>query len=247
MIAILVVVFGFTGQFGVQLMTLFVAGVCVHELHSMALPQRPWLQIPMQILVLGAIGFSMVLGFGIVVPLVIAMILFSTLVRGEEKSDRYLDFGMVYITLLLFVPMVYSMEFGLGWMLLGLAVIASGDIGAYFVGRAIGKRKLAEKISPKKTVEGAIGGMVAATGVANIIGYHFFPHMTWWQMTIFAILVDIAGILGDLFESALKRHYEVKDSGNILRGHGGFLDRTDSTLTAMPVVFMLAKLFEYLQ
>lgn len=115
------------------------------------------------------------------------------------------------------------------------------DTGAYCVGSLIGKHRLFERISPKKSWEGSIGGGVFS--IASSLGFaHFFPFMTGWQWVGLAVVVVIFGTWGDLTESLMKRQLGIKDSGNILPGHGGMLDRFDSALMAIPaaVVYLYA-------
>lgn len=115
------------------------------------------------------------------------------------------------------------------------------DTGAYCVGSLIGKHRLFERISPKKSWEGSIGGGIFS--IAFSLGFaHFFPFMPGWQWVGLAIVVVIFGTWGDLTESLMKRQLGIKDSGNILPGHGGMLDRFDSALMAIPaaVVYLYA-------
>lgn len=113
------------------------------------------------------------------------------------------------------------------------------DTGAYCIGSLIGKHRLFERISPKKSWEGSIGGGVVAIGVSFLLA-HYFPFMSMWEWAGLALVVVIFGTWGDLTESLLKRQLHVKDSGTILPGHGGMLDRFDSALMAIPaaVVYM---------
>ena len=113
------------------------------------------------------------------------------------------------------------------------------DTGAYCIGSLIGKHRLFERISPKKSWEGSIGGGVVAIGVSFVLA-HYFPFMSMWEWAGLALVVVIFGTWGDLTESLLKRQLHVKDSGTILPGHGGMLDRFDSALMAIPaaVVYM---------
>ena len=115
------------------------------------------------------------------------------------------------------------------------------DTGAYCVGSLIGKHRLFERISPKKSWEGSIGGGIFS--IASSLGFaHFFPFMPGWQWVGLAIVVVIFGTWGDLTESLMKRQLGIKDSGNILPGHGGMLDRFDSALMAIPaaIVYLYA-------
>ena len=107
------------------------------------------------------------------------------------------------------------------------------DSGAYFVGCSIGRHKMWERVSPKKTWEGTIGGVVVAM-IAGYVMSVFFTQMNVWQWMGLAAVVAVSGTYGDLIESCMKREMGIKDSGNILPGHGGMLDRFDSTILAVP-------------
>lgn len=115
------------------------------------------------------------------------------------------------------------------------------DTGAYCVGSLIGKHRLFERISPKKSWEGSIGGGILAIASAFVLA-HYFPFMTLWEWAGMALTVVLFGTWGDLTESLLKRQLHIKDSGNILPGHGGMLDRFDSALMAIPaaVIYLYA-------
>jgi phosphatidate cytidylyltransferase len=127
------------------------------------------------------------------------------------------------------------------WLLVALAVVWAADSGAYFTGRKLGRRKLAPTISPNKTVEGLLGGAVAgiAAGVGLALvagaGASDLP-----KVALVALAAVLFSVIGDLFESMLKRHAGVKDSGRLIPGHGGILDRIDGVLAALPV-FALGK------
>ena len=115
-------------------------------------------------------------------------------------------------------------------LLLLVALITTNDIGAYFVGRAIGKHRLLLHVSPKKSWEGVIGGICSTMGVSLVISTYSGLPLSWGTSLIIAGLVSLTGTIGDLTESLLKRTVGVKDSGKSIPGHGGFLDRLDSTL-----------------
>ena len=117
-----------------------------------------------------------------------------------------------------------------------ILAIVTTDIGAYFGGRYFGGPKLASKISPAKTWSGAVCGILAAGGIAILAGTFFQFHFI--IAVIAGIFIAIFSIIGDLFESGFKRHYAVKDSGNILPGHGGLLDRFDGFLIALPCFYI---------
>ncbi|HXE61954.1 MAG TPA: phosphatidate cytidylyltransferase [Bryobacteraceae bacterium] len=136
-------------------------------------------------------------------------------------------------------PAYHGIAAGRYWLMFSLVVNWIGDTGAYYVGRSFGRHKLAPRVSPGKSWEGA-----AASTVAGIVfGAIFLPltiaDMPVWIAALIALVANAAGQIGDLAESALKRGAGVKDSGTMLPGHGGMLDRLDSSLFAMPVVYTL--------
>ena len=147
-------------------------------------------------------------------------------------------FGTFYVSAsLAHLSLLSSVEHGTSWLVILLALTAGSDTGAYYVGKTFGKKKLLPAVSPKKTVAGAIGGLIIGTGVAVLITL-LLPlplHLTS-LLPAAAFLISI-GMIGDLAESVIKRSFHVKDSGTILAGHGGFLDRIDSLLFAGPVLF----------
>ena len=122
-------------------------------------------------------------------------------------------------------------------------VLMGADAGAYYVGRAFGKHKLAPKISPGKTWEGVVGGIVASLAMAALAHYWFFLELPLKFALPLAVLMTIVGILGDLTESALKRGAGAKDAANILPGHGGILDRLDSLLFNAPLIYYFARFY----
>ncbi len=127
------------------------------------------------------------------------------------------------------------------WLLTALMIVWAADSGAYFVGRHFGKHKLAPRISPNKTVEGLVGGLVA--GIAVGLAFGWYAGIATAQLPALALVCFITvlfSVVGDLFESLLKRHVGVKDSGTLIPGHGGVLDRIDGVLAALPV-FLVGK------
>jgi phosphatidate cytidylyltransferase len=127
------------------------------------------------------------------------------------------------------------------WIFLLLAIIFAGDTSAYYVGSYLGRHKLSPTISPGKTIEGAIGGLTANLVVGAIGKAFFLPDLAWSLSILFFLAVGIAGQLGDLFESEMKRSSNIKDSSNILPGHGGILDRIDAILFASPVAYVFIR------
>ena len=133
-----------------------------------------------------------------------------------------------------------ELDFGRDWVLFALFVTFASDSAAYFVGSAIGKHRLAPGISPKKTWEGAAGGVVGAIGVGLLLVMLLDLPISYIQAVPLAIAVSIFGQLGDLLESLFKRTVGVKDSGKAMPGHGGFLDRMDSVVFAGAFVYYYA-------
>ena len=130
-----------------------------------------------------------------------------------------------------------------GLLLLAIFIfIWVNDTGAYLVGSRWGKRRLAPSISPKKSVEGSIGGHLLVLLSAVILRLLLFPELSWLRILLIATVVAVFGTIGDLFESSLKRQAGVKDSGKLIPGHGGILDRIDSLLLAVPAVYLLLAL-----
>ncbi|MBI5207216.1 MAG: CDP-archaeol synthase [Candidatus Firestonebacteria bacterium] len=122
-------------------------------------------------------------------------------------------------------------------VLLVLLITWANDIGAYSIGKLFGRHKLAENISPAKTYEGSIAGLCSGIITAELLKYYLFKSISYSDMFIGALFISIAGQFGDLVESAIKRSFKVKDSGNLIPGHGGLLDRVDSLIFAFPIAF----------
>jgi phosphatidate cytidylyltransferase len=125
-----------------------------------------------------------------------------------------------------------------------MATIVISDSAQYYTGRALGRHKLAPSISPNKTVEGAIGGMVFGTAAMTLGGLWVFRGVSPLLLILSSLAVVVVGMVGDLFESLLKRSAGVKDSSSLIPGHGGVLDRIDSWLFAAPVYYVFTR---YLQ
>jgi phosphatidate cytidylyltransferase len=145
------------------------------------------------------------------------------------------------INLLPVVSGYYEWSLPVGYFL----ILWANDTGAYFIGKKFGKNKLYQQVSPNKTWEGLIGGVLLAVAVAILISQYFtVTDMQHW--IVVGLIVGVFGNLGDLFESHLKRNYHVKDSGSIIPGHGGVLDRFDGLLISLPVVIAYFKLFGHI-
>lgn len=187
---------------------------------------------------------SIFLGYFLITAMVLAIgketpeILFNKLLR--------LLFAVVYIGLL--YPMVVKAAYKLDavkapfetsgdWLLFLFAILWVGDSAALFVGKAIGKHKLAPTVSPNKTVEGFVGGLLGAAIIGVVMMFWKFDWLEWYHVIILALGCSLFGQLGDLVESMWKRSLGIKDSSNIIPGHGGILDRFDSLLFAAPFMY----------
>ena len=227
-----------------SLLVLGVTFIALREYYRIVFPAHPKGRI------LGLVlGFSVAIGM--IVPqrvdpaFVLAVSLLATfivyLLVGGKLNTRFEHLtwtllGTLYISF--FVPhfvLLYSLENGKDWVFLILLVIMSGDTAAYFVGRRYGKRKLASEVSPNKTVEGAWASVGGSLVVGLIAGKYLLPGLHITEIAFVALVLNVLGQHGDLFESWVKRVFLVKDSGALLPGHGGILDRIDSLI--FPTVF----------
>lgn len=177
-----------------------------------------------------------------IVPLTLSGIFITELFRNIENPFNNISFTVIGITLTI-VPFIFFQaiaylhgDFNFHYPLAFLIMLWGNDTGAYLSGRYFGKHKLFERHSPKKTWEGFIGGVLISAGIALIIS-HFYIEMPWYQWVIMAVIIGTFGTMGDLVESMFKRSINVKDSGGILPGHGGLLDRFDGLFIAVPVVY----------
>lgn len=190
------------------------------------------------------VGADLVLGLvalNLVAIAVISMFQFKTDRTVLDLITRQLQ-GILYLPVSLgFLVLIREGNFGTIWIFLLLAIIFAGDTSAYYVGSYLGKHKLSPAISPGKTIEGAIGGLAANLVVGSIGKAFFLPDLPWGFSILFFLAVGIAGQLGDLFESEMKRSSDIKDSSNILPGHGGILDRIDALLFASPVAYVFIR------
>ncbi len=147
--------------------------------------------------------------------------------------------GMIYIPLFLaFFVLVRGAE-DQAWIFLILGLVFAGDSAAFFVGSYLGKNKLCPNVSPKKTIEGSAGGIAGSILVGSAFKMLLFPEASWLKMLIFFLAINVSGQIGDLVESVFKRTSNIKDSGGLLPGHGGMLDRIDALLLAAPVAYLL--------
>lgn len=193
-------------------------------------PQVPWREVALGLFLLGSLSYELLRGADL------------TRFAFTLMAFLYLPWSLGYVLLLREIP-----DSTLGLWTLSLPLVASfaTDIGAYFVGRTLGRQKLAPEISPGKTVEGSLGGIaVSFLALALYTGLvrEVFP-FGLLELWLFSLLLSLAAQLGDLVESMLKRYCGVKDSGLFLPGHGGLLDRIDSLLFTFPLTYFLVVIF----
>lgn len=171
---------------------------------------------------------------------IMVLLLYTVLTKNRFTFDdaSFMLLGTAYVGMG-FYFLISARSLGLNYVLFILFVIWATDSAAYFTGYAFGKRKLWPKISPKKTIEGAIGGVI----IASIVGALFHMIYPFEQsvvtIIIISVFISIIGQIGDLVASAIKRHYEVKDFGHMMPGHGGILDRMDSLIFVLPFLYII--------
>jgi phosphatidate cytidylyltransferase len=219
------------------------------EFYRMALPERTLESWPaaacgtMMIFVplfndcrLALAGFCLLfLGFAL---------LFLFRIRDISTAARDISsaiLGFAYIPLLLMhLVMLRQSAYGVQWLVVIMLIVMTNDSAAYYTGCAFGKHRLYPLVSPKKSIEGALGGLIGSIVGTMLARLTFFPQLTIADALLTALFIGTIGQTGDLFESLLKRSYGVKDSGSIIPGHGGVLDRLDSIIFAAPATYYYA-------
>ena len=171
-----------------------------------------------------------------------ANVLISTRIGAPTLADTAASvLAPVYIGLPLGALVGVTAVAGREAVLVLIGTVAISDTAQYYTGRAFGRRPLAPRRSPKKTVEGAVGGLVIAPVVLVAAGKMWLPGLGPGRLAILGLLLVVAGIIGDLFESMLKRAADVKDSSHLIPGHGGVLDRIDALLFAAPIFYFFIR------
>lgn len=219
-----------------------VFGITYREWEQMVTlqPLAPLGMVLIALLALSAVTYPLFGPAGVVAAMAVAGLV-STF--GDKAVLPWRAGGLAFFGLLLIAVLAMRGTGGAGivagWYL-GI-VIASNDTGAFFVGRVVGGPKLAPTISPAKTWSGAIGGWLIGT-IAGTIYWMVFTHSPWLLGLIFSAVLGLVGQVGDLTESAIKRVFRVKDSGDIIPGHGGFMDRLDSVSFGVVLLFLIGLL-----
>lgn len=224
------------------------SAVALHEFYVMGLPKSRRSESSLGVAV-GAVlaGLIMMRADGhLVLGLAILMIfglMVMFLLRPREISETAREIGVVLLGLV-YVPLLLShagllrgLPSGHLWIFSVLFLVMASDSAAYFVGRSLGRHKLYPAVSPKKTIEGSCGGLVGGILGLWIFSVLFFPQLRMIDILLLGAVIGLFSQVGDLFESLLKRSFGVKDSGSLIPGHGGLLDRLDSLLFAFPVAY----------
>lgn len=238
-----------TGPFTSLLLFLPVAAVAAGETHRLlhrgnASTSPAWDVLACSTFYLAIALGPLLSGWQPVFALAVALLLFlagCVLILFRDTTDPMRDLGG-NLLMLLFVALPFGLiphfvAQGPGLFITFMILLWTNDTGAYVVGRLLGKQLLLPRVSPKKTVEGLVGGL-AATLIATWPVAPLLPDLTLWDRMIMGFLVVVTATLGDLLESAFKRAAGVKDSGHILPGHGGILDRFDGFLLAAPTAWL---------
>ena len=183
--------------------------------------------------------FQALLIGSILVGLVVALLYTSP----HPASDWAVTLGVaIYLGVTLrHLALLRNLADGLGWLATAALVTWITDSGAYFIGRSYGRHKLWPRVSPKKSWEGLIAGLIIGTTASALLAPLLVPSLLWQQGIVIGLLIGITGPFGDLSESLFKRQVGVKDSSNLIPGHGGLFDRIDSFIFVGPVIFWLAR------
>jgi phosphatidate cytidylyltransferase len=224
-----------------------VAGIALYEFYGMSLKKdrRPekYLAILYGTLLVPVVGTGHTLVFQGGMTLAFLFFGLVFLFRFKDLTQvlnelALLLFGFCYIPLLLaHLVLLRGLPFGREWIFLVMLIVMACDTAAYFSGVSLGRHKLYPAISPNKSIEGAVGGLLGSLVAAFVARWWFFPALSPWDCLFLGLALGCLGQAGDLFESMIKRVFQVKDSGSIVPGHGGILDRLDSLLFTFPFAY----------
>ncbi len=229
-----------------------ISAIGIAEFYRMALPERKlerWLAslAGSALLFIPLAGNDKLIFFYICLLFIVFSLLFLFRVRNITTAASEVAFvllAFMYIPILLMhMVLLRQTTFGIQWLFVIMLIVMTNDSAAYYTGCAFGKHRLYPLVSPKKSIEGAIGGLIGSLCGTLLAKFTFFPQLTLSDAVATAIVVGMVGQAGDLFESLLKRSFGVKDSGTIIPGHGGVLDRLDSILFAAPITYYYVLFF----
>ena len=247
-IPILIYIIGFGPRWLFQFLLFVASCICLHEFFCLTLSKLPW--VPRALAFVLCFFFLALFSQGSILP-AFALLCFTVMIclsfylfSDPELRKRAIEdtatvaLGFLYIGLpLSLLVLMDRATRGNVWIFFLLTVIFLGDTAAFYCGRLLGRHKLYVAVSPGKTWEGAVGGFVISVLGGVLFSQIFGLHNSVWTIAMVSGVLSIAGQVGDLAESMIKRNSGVKDSGKILPGHGGFLDRVDALLFAIPVFY----------
>lgn len=178
--------------------------------------------------------------YDVILLFLVGLLGIMVLSKNKFSFDQasFVFFATVYVGAAFYV-LIETRMLGLNYLFFILFIIWATDSGAYFVGKFLGKRKLWPEISPNKTIGGALGGLILALIVGAIFHLVYPFPLPWLSVIAVSLVISLVGQIGDLAASAMKRHYHIKDFGNIFPGHGGILDRLDSLLFVLIVLYII--------
>ncbi len=232
-------------------MTLF-GTVCCYEFFSMVLQNDERRLLPLVVFLTAIPLFAIYnprleylaagLFFAVLAGFLVTLYSYKSLTEPLSFLSKYV-FGVVYCGFFMgHIILIMGLDKGGYWLIVLTAITAASDSGAYFVGKFLGKAKLCPHISPGKTLAGFNGGIIFGILAGMLLSALFFPEISLLKIALYAALLSVLGVAGDLTESIIKRATGSKDSGKLLPGHGGFLDRSDSILFCGPVFYYILTL-----
>ncbi|MBI2026867.1 MAG: phosphatidate cytidylyltransferase [Deltaproteobacteria bacterium] len=250
LILLLVLVLIYGDITGVKVITLLASGFCFYEYFNMAFKDESYLNFKW----IGA-GTGVFLVFvnmtaeseyfygAVTVSLLVLFIFY--LYQAAQRAEIYFEelattvLGILYITFFMgCFPLVRNLTHGLHWVFLMLIISWGSDLGGYALGKLMGTKKLLEIISPNKTIEGALGGILLSVVAVLLYRFSFFLELRPVEGVFLAVVGSLCAQCGDLFESFLKRHFHAKDSSSLIPGHGGMLDCIDSVFFVAPFLYV---------
>ena len=233
------------------LIAIFTA-IGIVEFYRMALPERK-VELPLAVTAGSILVFTPFAGNSTLILASIGLLfisfslLFLFRIRSIDTAAREISYALLAFLYIPFLMMhlvqLRLTPYGIQWIFVIMLIVMTNDSAAYYTGSAFGKHRLYPLVSPKKSVEGAIGGLIGSLCGTFLAKYTFFLQLSFRDAVVTALVVGMIGQAGDLFESLLKRSFGVKDSGTIIPGHGGVLDRLDSILFAAPITYYYVLFF----
>lgn len=248
-----IVMFG--GYAGIAISSFFICIRILFEFGRMILDGDHYKPARMYFVLLGIVAFTVsilkndLLLHSFVLSTLLLFVQFLLLAKKEDipleelvNKTGLCTLGILYAGVCpVYISLLAKLSPNLEWFVFTLLVVFAGDTAAYFIGIKYGKTKLFPRISPKKSVEGAIASLFGSVIMGLAIRYFLLPRTDVFYMFLICVLTSVVAQLGDLSESMIKRSFNVKDSGHIMPGHGGLLDRLDGVLFGAPIVYIFAK------